>query len=189
MIALSDYNYISPEKYLQIEENSPIKHEYRQGQIYAMAGASNIHVMITGNIFALIRNHLRGTGCNTYISDTKIDLQNLNTYYYPDVVVTCDERDKKFTNFIRYPQLIIEVLSSTTEGFDRGDKFADYRQIETLKEYVLISQNRPFVEIFRLNQQNRWELYSYQENSEIYLSSIDFHCGISAIYEDVSFIK
>ncbi|MBD1907318.1 Uma2 family endonuclease [Funiculus sociatus GB2-A5] len=187
MIANPSYSHISPEEYLEAEEVSPIKHEYRNGQVYAMAGASNIHVIIAGNLFAMLRNHVRGRGCQTYIADTKAHIESIDTYYYPDVMVSCDRRDREFNNFLRYPCLIVEVLSSTTEAFDRGDKFSDYRQMESLQEYVLISQTRMRVECFRRNAEGLWVLYPYDEDAEVHLASVDFRCAIADIYEDVTF--
>ncbi|AFZ11844.1 protein of unknown function DUF820 [Crinalium epipsammum PCC 9333] len=187
MIASLNSDYISPEEYLKAEELSPIKHEYRNGEVYAMAGASNTHVLMAGNLFALLRNHIRGSGCRAYISDTKIDIKTINTYYYPDLAVSCDQRDRQFNNFLRHPCLIIEVLSPTTEAFDRGDKFADYRQLESLREYVLISQNQMRIDCFRRNAEGNWVLYSYSNGDKIYLESIDFRCLVAAVYEDVSF--
>lgn len=187
MVANASYSYISPEDYLNGEETSPIKHEYRQGEVYAMAGASNTHVIISLNIASRLRNHLRGRGCQTYISDTKVQIESMNTYYYPDVVVSCDQRDKALENFIRHPCLVIEVLSPSTEAFDRGDKFADYRHIESLQEYVLVSQNRENVDCFRRNQDGQWVLYPYGKGDEIYLASLDFRCAIADVYEDVTF--
>jgi Uma2 family endonuclease len=187
MIAIPNYDYISPTEYLAGEETSPIKHEYRQGQVYAMAGASNTHVIITGNIFAILRNHLRGSGCQAYIADTKAHIESIDTYYYPDVVVSCDSRDKAFNNFLRYPYLIIEVLSPTTEGFDRGDKFADYRQLESLQEYVLVSQNRANVEVFHRNSEGQWVFYSYGKGENIHLASVNFQLAVVDVYEDISF--
>jgi Uma2 family endonuclease len=187
MIANPSYNYISPEEYLELEETSPIKHEYRQGQVYAMAGASNTHVVITLNIAAMLRNHLRGSGCQAYVSDTKAHIETMDIYYYPDVIVSCDQRDKAFNNFLRYPCLIIEVLSPTTEAFDRGDKFADYRNLESLQEYVLVSQNKINVEVFRRNSEGQWLFYSYGKGEKLHLASVDFHCPINDVYEDISF--
>lgn len=187
MIANPNYNYISPEQYLQGEETNPIKHEYREGEVYAMAGASNTHVVITGNVFAMLRNHLRGRGCQAYISDTKAHIKSMDIYYYPDVIVSCDQRDKAFKNFLRYPCLIIEVLSPTTEAFDRGDKFADYRHLESLQEYMLVSQNRINVEVFSRGADGQWVFYSYGKGEDVHLASVDFHCLITDVYEDVSF--
>jgi Uma2 family endonuclease len=187
MVAIPNSSYISPEDYLKGEESSPIKHEYRQGQVYAMAGASNDHVIISLNIASMLRNHLRGSGCQAYISDTKAHIESINIYYYPDVIVSCDQRDKAFNNFLRYPCLIVEVLSPTTEAFDRGDKFADYRQIESLQEYVLVSQTRLNVECFRRNSDRQWVLYPYGEKDIIHLASVDFRCPVADLYEDVTF--
>lgn len=95
----------------------------------------------------LLNNHLRGTGCIVYSTDMKVRIEEANTFYYPDVAVTCDERDRTSSeNFIRYPRLIIEVLSRKTEAFDRGDKFADYKTLETLEEYILVDQYQMTVE-------------------------------------------
>lgn len=187
MVASPNSSYISPEDYLKGEETSPIKHEYRQGEVYAMAGASNTHVVISLNMASMLRNHLRGSGCQAYIADTKAHIELLDIYYYPDVIVSCDQRDRAFENFLRYPCLIIEVLSPSTEAFDRGDKFADYRQMESLKEYVLVSQNRQSVECFRRNPEGKWVLYPYVQGDEIHLASIDFRCAIANVYEDVTF--
>ena len=187
MIADRTHNYISPEEYLKLEELSQLKHEYIQGEIYAMAGASDSHVTVAGNLFALLRNHVRGSGCRAYMSDMKARIESRNIYYYPDVMVTCDERDKAFQSFKRHPCLIVEVLSDGTEGFDRGDKFADYQELETLQEYVLISQKRKRVECFRRNAEGLWVLYSYTQGSEIHLTSVDFRTSMDTIYEDVVF--
>jgi Uma2 family endonuclease len=106
-------------------------------------------------------------------------------FYYPDVMVTCDERDRTPDDFKRYPCLIVEVLSPTTAAFDRGEKFADYRTLETLREYVLINQERVSVECFRRNAEGRWVLYPYGEGEEVHLARVDFRCAIATLYEDV----
>jgi Uma2 family endonuclease len=189
MIADRTHNYISPEEYLKLEELSPSKHEYIQGEVYAMAGANDAHVTVTVNLVTLLRNHVRGSGCRVYMSDMKARIESKNIYYYPDVMVTCDERDKAFPSFKNFPCLIVEVLSNGTEGFDRGDKFADYQELETLQEYVLISQKRERVECFRRNAEGLWVLYSYNQGSEIHLASVDLRTSIDDIYEDVIFTK
>ena len=187
-MTISQYNpYLSPEVYLEAEKESPIKHEYIQGQIYAMAGASDAHVTITTNVVALLRNHFRGTGCRLYVTDMKARIESLNIFYYPDVMVTCDERDRNFDYYKHYPCLIIEVLSDKTEAFDRGDKFTDCSELETLQEYVLINQKRMRIERFSRNTEGRWVLYRYNECEELNLDSIGFNCPITSVYEDVDF--
>jgi Uma2 family endonuclease len=121
------------------------------------------------------------------MSDMKAQIDTANIYYYPDILVTCDPRDRQLTNYKKYPCLIVEVLSSKTEAFDRGDKFADYQQLETLQEYILINQKRQRVECFRRNGDGFWVLKFYHPGSEIHLTSIDFCTFIDALYEDVTF--
>ncbi|NEO91306.1 MAG: Uma2 family endonuclease [Moorea sp. SIO3G5] len=185
MIADKSPDYISQEEYLSYEEDSSIKHEYSDGEVYAMAGASDAHVTIAGNLFALLRNHVRGTGCRVYMADMKTYVEASNSYYYPDVMVTCDARDRELTNYKKYPCLIVEVLSPKTEAFDRGDKFSDYQQLETLVEYVLISQNRKRLDCFRRNSEGIWTLQFYYPGSEIHLETVDFRTSLEALYEDV----
>jgi Uma2 family endonuclease len=189
MLARNNYAYFAPEEYLEIEKISPIKHEYIQGQIYAMAGASKAHVLITSNLAFSLKNHLRGTGCLTYSTDMKVRIEKKNIFYYPDIIVTCDERDRILDeDFVRHPNLIIEVLSPKTEAFDRGDKFADYKIINSLTEYVLVSQDRPIVERFYRESSGNWMPYIYRANEEVYLASIDFRCAIDRLYEDVDYL-
>ena len=104
-------------------------------------------------------------------------------------MVTCDEREKAFQYYKKFPRLIVEVLSNGTEGFDRGDKLTDYQELERLQEYVLINQKRQRVECFRCKAEGLWVLYSYTQRSEIHLASVDFRTGIDTIYEDVIFTK
>jgi Uma2 family endonuclease len=188
MIAIPGFNYITPDEYLEMEEISEIKHEYIDGYVYAMAGANDPHVTIASNTFMMIRNHLRGSGCRVYISDMKARIDSLNRFYYPDVMVTCDPRDTQSQNQKRYPKLIIEVLSKSTEAFDRGDKFADYQQIETLEEYILVNTKRQRLDCFRRNKEGLWVLKSYSgEQDKLQLTSINFEGKFADLYEDVKF--
>lgn len=178
--------FIDPDEYLHLEAQSPTKHEYRDGEIYPMTGASDAHVTIAGNLFALLRGHVRGTGCRVYISDMKAHIEARNCYYYPDVMVTCDPRDQQNEMFKQFPKLIVEVLSDSTETFDRGDKFADYQRLESLEEYVLINTRHQRVECFRRNEDGLWVLQYYTPDTEAFhLASLDFTDAIAALYEDV----
>jgi Uma2 family endonuclease len=180
--------YLTPEEYLQIEEKSDIKHEYIDGYIYAMAGALEPHVTIALNLATLLRNHVRGSGCRVYISDMKARIEKQNRYYYPDVMVTCDVRDKQTPAYKQFLCIIIEVLSDSTEAFDRGDKFDDYQQIETLKEYVLINTKRQKIDIFRRTKEGLWILQSYTPEQPLFkLESIHFETTLEILYEDVTF--
>ena len=178
--------FIGPNEYLQLEAQSPTKHEYRDGEIYAMAGASDVHVTIALNLATLLRGHVRGTGCRVYISDMKAHIEARNCYYYPDVMVTCDPRDQQNEMFKQFPKLIVEVLSDSTEAFDRGDKFADYQRLESLEEYVLINTRHQRVECFRRNEDGLWVLQYYTPDTETFLlASLGFTDTIAALYEDV----
>ncbi|NER39081.1 MAG: Uma2 family endonuclease [Oscillatoria sp. SIO1A7] len=187
MIANQIPNYISPAEYLTLEEDSLIKHEYIDGEIYAMAGASDADVTIAGNLFAMLRNHLRGSGCRVYMSDMKAFVEAADAFYYPDVMVACDARDKNIANHKKYPCLIVEFLSGTTEAFDRGEKFASYQKMQNLQEYILISQKRQRLDCFRRNREGLWVLQSYSAGSEITIESVNFKTSIDSLYEDVDF--
>lgn len=182
----SHHAYFSPEAYLEIERISPIKHEYFQGQMVAMAGASKAHVIITGNLSALLITHLRGTGCIPYATDMKVRIPALNLFYYSDLAITCDNRDRASNeDFILHPKLIVEVLSESTEAFDRGDKFSDYKAIAELEEYILIHQKQILVEKFQRKTDNLWTPQVYQRGHSVVFTSINFTCEIEALYADL----
>ncbi|WP_265263021.1 Uma2 family endonuclease [Spirulina subsalsa] len=185
MIALSDKHKLTPEEYLALEENSLIKHEYRDGEVYAMAGTTDNHNTIAGNLYTLIRSHLRGTDCRVYFADIKAKIEAKNCFYYPDLLVTCDTRDRATATYKSFPNLIIEVLSESTEGFDRGDKFNDYQTLASLEEYVVVSSTHQRVEIFR-RKPSHWQYEAYTlERPNFRLESIALDVGIPDIYEDV----
>lgn len=176
---------LTPEAYLEWEKTSETKHEYLDGDIFAMAGAKDSHVTVSGNLFALLKNHLRGGPCRTYISDMKIQAEQASAFFYPDVMVTCDERDRQTEYFKRYPTLIAEVLSEATAAFDRGRKFAAYRTLENLREYVIIDPDSLSVECFRRDTEGHWVLYPFGPGETVELASVDFSSPIEIIYEGV----
>jgi len=185
MIALPQSS-LSLEAYLQLEQQSQTKHEYINGAVYAMAGASDAHVTIAGNLFARLLSHLRGSGCRVYIADMKVRILDRNCFYYPDVMVTCNPQDQTTPTYKQFPKLIVEVLSGSTEAFDRGDKFADYQTLESLEEYVLINTRHQRIECFRRDSGGRWLLQTYtQATPRFELQSVDFADSLAAIYEDV----
>jgi Uma2 family endonuclease len=186
MIAVSDNCKLTPEGYLAAEEQSSIKHEYIDGEVYAMAGTTDNHNAIAGNLYILIRSHCRGKNCQVYFADIKARIEKKNCFYYPDLLVTCDQRDQETQTYKCFPKLIIEVLSESTEKFDRGDKFSDYQALESLEEYVLVSTQHQRVEIFR-RQDQAWRYERYDgARSHFRLHSIDLEITIPAVYEDVT---
>lgn len=187
MIGTHQPDYLPSEDYLEAEKSSPVKHEYHHGVVYAMAGASDEHVTIGINITSLFRNHLRGGDCCVYGSDMKVHIDAINHYYYPDVMVSCDCRDREFRFFKKYPSLMIEILLDGTEAKDRGKKFEHYRHLETLQEYVLVSQDRQQVEVFRKNSEGLWVLHPFAEGDQVEWASVALTVDIKALYEDVEF--
>jgi Uma2 family endonuclease len=150
---------LTVEEYVAGEQRSEMRHEYLGGVVYAMAGASVSHNLISGNLFAALRSPLRGSPCGEFIADVKVRLHlaNDDIFYYPGVMVACDPRDTdKF--FKRFPKMLIEVMSDTTERIDRHEKRRSYQQIETLEEYVLVAQDRMEVTVFRRASQWRAEV-------------------------------
>ena len=197
------HQLMTSQEYLQWEEQQPIKYEYIEGEVFAMTGGTIPHNDIAINLTSALKNHLRGKGCKVQMADAKVGVSQNGPFHYPDVMVTCDSRDRTARQVIYHPCLIVEVLSPSTEAFEspsetpreRGKKFRHYRRIATLKEYVLIEAERMNVECYRLNEQGKWELTSYSPEEtttndaevEVFLSSINFRCPISLLYEDVVF--
>lgn len=175
-------HYISPQDYLDIERQSQIRHEYRRGLVYAMAGGTDNHDRIAFNLLKLIDNHLgNATDCRFYSGNVKVNYKD-EFYYYPDAFVTCDPRDRQDRYLKRYPKLIAEVLSSSTAVFDQGEKFKDYQQIETLEEYILISQESQRLECHRRKVTGDWETIIYETGDLFILQSIDLEFAIADLY-------
>jgi len=178
---------LTPQEYLLSEQVSEIRHEYVDGEVYAMAGGSDAHARISLNIAALLKNKLRGSGCSIYLGEMKAQIDD-NKYFYPDVMVTCHPADLKNNYAKQHPKLIIEVLSASTEGYDRGKKFEYYRQLANLEEYVLIAQSEYHVDIFRKNAQQRWELFSFAgQQALVDFVSLDYSIAMNELYESVDF--
>ena len=178
--------YLTPDKYLELERDSEIKHEYIQGQAVAMAGATRAHAVIVDNLTALFVNHLRGSGCISHSSDMKVRLLELGLFYYPDQSVTCnEEKGSGDKDFILHPKLIFEVLSKSTAEFDRNAKFEDYKTIPDLEEYVLVHQRKVWVERFHKRSDSLWVASEYGAGDRAKFSSICLTCPIEYLYENV----
>ena len=189
MIAVPNSPKISVDEYFEWEAKQEVRYEYINGEVSAMADGTINHSAIATNLIALLRPHVRGRNCRVLGSDAKVGISKNGEFFYPDLLVTCDDRDRNSAKAVFYPTLIIEVLSSSTEAYNRGDKFARYRQLNSLCEYVLVSSERVDVEAFRLNERGKWELTPHGDGDLVQLASIDFECAIAAIYEDIEFLK
>lgn len=176
---------ISIDDYLQGELSSDIKHEYINGEVYAMAGAKRAHNVIAGNIFAALHNHLRGTPCQAFIADMKVGVltQSDDIFYYPDVQVSCEKQGHDLYN--AEPKLIIEVLSDSTERKDRVEKFYTYRKLASLEEYVLVAQDCLRIEIYR--RRNGWDVELLGEGQSFQFESVGLDLTVADVYQDVEF--
>ena len=152
---------LDAETYLAWEEQQPEKHEYIAGEVFAMVGARRDHVVVSLNLAAALKHRLRGGPCQAYIADLKLRVEAVDAFFYPDVMVSCDERDNTANQFIEYPILIVEVLSESTAAFDRGNKFAAYRTLPSLQEYALVDIESRRIDIFRRGQNNDWLFHAY----------------------------
>lgn len=179
----------TPEEYLARERKALDKSEYRNGQIYTMPGASRKHNLITGNTLAELHVQLRNRVCEVYPSDMRVKVSPTGTYTYPDVVVVCEEPQFEDTHFdtLLNPTVLIEVLSPSTAAYDRGEKFASYQELDSLCEYVLISQDRVRVEYY-LRQEQTWDLTEFHSLLDVFrLVSIACELSLQAIYAKVQF--
>lgn len=175
-------NYISAEEYLSIERQSQVRHEYRYGLVYAMAGGTDNHDRISFNLLKLIDNHLGDTSdCRFYSGNVKVNHQE-EFYYYPDAFVTCDSRDRQDRYVKRYPKLVAEVLSESTQVFDLGKKFEDYCKLSSLEEYVLVFQDTQQVECRRRTAENTWETTVYNDGETVVLQSLGLEFDMAELY-------
>jgi Uma2 family endonuclease len=185
MIAARKLSRFTPQEYFDWETQQLERHEYFDGEVYGMAGGTLSHGRIGLNIGATLRSHVRGKGCTTFNSDCKVGITEHGPFTYPNISVSCDDGDRSAQNFIQSPCLIIEVLSPSTEAYDRGGKFKLYRSLSSLQEYVLVGSESQSVEVFRRKASGSWEFMAYGEGDEVTLSSIDLTVAIGVFYEDV----
>ena len=181
---------LTPEEYLEIERKAEYKSEYFGGEVFAMAGAKRRHNVIAWNIGGELRQHLKGRNCEAYPADMRVFVPQTGLYTYPDLVVVCGEpqfQDNAFDTLLN-PILIIEVLSDTTETYDRGKKFQHYRSIESLQEYVLVSQDEARIEKYVKRGDGFWLLSeAVGLDSEIEFASIECRIALAEVYDKIDF--
>jgi Uma2 family endonuclease len=180
---------LTPEQYLVFERAAETKHEYAGGEIIAFAGASRAHNLITGNIHYRLRTQLEGKPCEVYVAEMRVRATPTN-YVYPDVVVVCGEprfEDDEFDTLLD-PTVLVEVLSPSTEARDRGDKLHHYASIESVRDYLLVSQDRIGVDHYVKQAGNEWKLYSYSRPEEkVQIESLACELLLADIYAQVQF--
>lgn len=173
--------------YMAWEETQAERHEYWAGEVFAMSGGTDAHYTITLNLAAALKSHLVGSPCRPFVSGMKIQIKAADAALYPDVFVTCDNRDKTpEANLAKaHPVLIAEVLSDSTAAYDRSRKFELYQQIPELQEYLLVEQDRQHADLFRKNAEGLWVLHPIQPGNTIQLHSLKQSIPLLALYEDV----
>jgi Uma2 family endonuclease len=190
MSVLRPVSRLTPAEYLRIERAAPYRSEYFAGEMFAMAGGSPRHSLITMNVGSELRNRLKGRPCTAYESNLRIRVSATGLYTYPGASVICGELefDDERQDTVLNPTLIVEVLSDSTEAYDRGKKFGHYRQLESLREYLLVAQDRPYLERFLRNADNTWTLtVASGLDQSLELPSIGVTLPLSEVYDKVSF--
>ena len=180
---------LTPGEYLDLERRSEIRSEYVAGRMFAMSGASRRHVLITSNLVRELSGQMRGRACEAYVSDMRVKVSPTGMYTYPDIVAVCGEArfEDEHIDTLLNPTVIVEVLSESTEAYDRGEKFAHYRRLDTLREFVLVAQDKIRIEHFR-REGEEWILSEVSgPDATLHLVSIDCHIGLAAIYEKIDF--
>jgi len=184
--ARKNFPKLTPKEYFAWEEKQLNKHEYIEGEVYAMSGGSRNHSLITVRFSTLFSNHLAGSTCEVGNSDLRVKIVRTSNYIYPDVSVTCDDRDKTTTQYITYPSLIVEVLSPSTEAYDRGGKFRLYANNPVLQDYLLVSSTSIEIDLYHKNDNGEWVITNYKDGDVIELKSINLSFAIAQIYQGLT---
>ena len=187
-MGVAELSYISPADYLALERASDVKHEYYKGEIFAMSGASVAHNKVFSNFFGELAYQLKGKECKPFGSDLRIHIPSNSLYTYPDILVICGEIEKTDDTFdtVTNPVILVEILSPSTRDYDRGTKFTLYRDISSLREYILIDSERVSIEHFYINKAGNWELCEYKTPAdEVNIASIGCTLKASDVYAGV----
>ena len=181
---------LTPEEYLKFERTSPERHEYADGELFAMSGASERHNQIVVNLSREISLQFKGRSCRVYTNDMRVRIAGTKRYCYPDLAALCEPVlfDDEHKDTLINPSLILEVLSASTEAYDRGEKFEHYRLIKSLAEYVLVSQDKPHIERFARQSNEQWLFTSTSGlDSLVELPAIGCRLSLAEIYDKVQF--
>lgn len=175
----------SAEDYLAWEAAQTGRHEYLNGEVFNMAGAEDRHVTAAGNIYMALRQHLAGSTCRAYLQDMKVQAEASNAFFYPDVLVTCSATDRQSPLVKREPVLLVEVLSPSTAAYDRGEKFAHYRSIPSLAEYVLVDLDSRRVDVYRKGGDGLWVLHPFAAGEAVHWACVDLTVSAETLFAEV----
>ena len=181
-------SFLTPEEYLETERKAEHKSEYLHGEMFAMVGASRKHNLISGNVFGELRQQLKGKLCEAYTNDMRVKVPSVGLYTYPDVVIVCGEPqfEDSYIDTLLNPTLLVEVLSESTESYDRGRKSGYYRTIESLAEYLLVSQDEHRIEQYVKQSEGRWLLTDIHSlEGKVELVSIPCVLALRDVYDKV----
>ena len=186
MVALRDRLLMTVEEYFEWEETQDERHEYWDGEVVAMAGTTKNHHRVARNFSNRLNTAFGDGPCEVFTADIRVRVEPRRKYFYPDMVVSCDDREDEDL-YLNYPCLIIEVLSPSTEAIDRGIKFAKYRAILSLKEYVLVQVSQPDVEVYQRSDRGQWIYSTYGLNDRFLLDSVGVEVAVADLYHQVKF--
>ena len=172
-------------EFLAWDATQTVKREFVRGEVFAMAGGEDRHATVALNIAMTLRQHLRGSPCRVYPSDVKLRVEAADCYFYPDVMVTCSATDLQDRLIKREPCLVVEVLSPSTGAYDRGAKFADYRQLPSLQEYLLVDVAALRCDLFRKGADGLWVLHPSNGDEAVQLASVDLALTPEALWADL----
>lgn len=175
------------EEYFAFEEKALERHEFHDGEILAMSGGTRTHSLLGASAIALLRSHFNRKGCYVFSSDIKVHIDKFNQFVYPDASVVCgklEDIDGR-SDVINTPVIIVEVLSDSTEGYDRGSKFFKYRSLDSFKEYILISQHTRQIDVFSRKEDKVWQMATYTEGQMLKLINVEIEFPLDEIYEGI----
>ena len=172
--------------YLAWEGTQAERHEFVDGEVFAMAGAEDRHVTVAGNLYITLRQHLSGSACRTYMSDMRLHVAAANSYFYPDVLVTCSPLDLANAMVKSEPKLIAEVLSPTTAAYDRGLKFGHYRTLPSLEEYLLVDLDTRVTDCYRKGADGLWVLHPFARGEAVELASVALTLSAAQVFAEVA---
>lgn len=172
-------------EYLEWEQAQPGRHEYIDGEVFAMAGGEDRNATVAGNLYVALRQHLRGGPCHAYQSDVRLHVATANAYFYPDLMVTCDPADEASRLSKSKPLLLVDVLSPSTAAYDRGDKFAHYRGVASLQEVVLVDIDRRATDVYRKGADGLWVLHPFSGEQAVQLASVALTLPAAELFADL----
>lgn len=176
---------MSAQDFLAWDETQTVRHEFVAGEVFAMAGAGEAHVTVAGNVYVYLRQHLAGTPCRTFITDMKLRVEAADAFFYPDVMVTCSAADAADPLVKREPVLLVVLLSPATAAYDRGDKFAAYRKLPTLREYLVIDTDSRRCDLHRKGDDGLWVLHPFEPGQAVTLASVGAELPAAQLWAEV----